>query len=64
MLNRIVFLKIEDKFEVVRLRGKIYFTNYTLCTLVKTLVWHYCHTKIVLLKKVGIMLLIMMLGLH
>ena len=32
MFERIVFLKIEDKFKVVRLRGKIYFTNYTLCT--------------------------------
>ena len=32
MLNRIVFLTIQDKFEVVRLRGKIYFTNCTLCS--------------------------------
>ena len=32
MLNRIVFLKIYDRFELVQLRGKIYFTNCTLCS--------------------------------
>ena len=32
MFKRIVFLKFLDRFEVVQSRGKIYFTKYTLCT--------------------------------
>ena len=46
MLNRIVFLTIQDKFEVVRLRGKIYFTNYILCSEEENGVQHTFNIKV------------------
>ena len=32
MFNRIVLFKFYDRSELVQLRGKIYFTKYTLCS--------------------------------
>ena len=32
MFNRIVFFKFLDKSQLVQLRGKIYFTKYTMCS--------------------------------
>ena len=53
MFNRIVFFKFLDRSELVQLRGKIYFTKYTMCSVgVRSANWslgsHRVRPKVVL----------------